>query len=351
VFENGGKMEKTYTMAFVTAHGKVEFQEKILPELTSKEVLIGVKACSICGGDLHIFKGKHPFAPLPVAIGHELSGEILRTGGRVSKLKEGDRVVVEPVIVCGDCYFCQRGQYHLCMNISFQYRKGQGGFAPYFVADEDWVHKLPGSISYEEGALIEPLSVAVHAVKKGRLQLGDTVAIFGAGPIGLLMLLLTRLSGAGEVFLVDVQDHRLRKAKEFGASEVLNNAKKDAVPVILEKTSFLGVDRAFEAVGLENTLIQSLKVLKKGGASILVGLFEAQEARIPANLFVQKEISLAGAQGYCWDFQEALKLVEHGQIKLRSLISRVLPISSIQQGFELLLDSKNEAVKVVLKIE
>jgi len=338
-------------MAIVSAPGKVEFQEKRISELSSKEVLIGVKASSICGSDLHIFKGRHPAAPLPVAIGHELSGEVLQIGEDVSKVKKGDKVVVEPVIICGECDFCRRSEYNLCMNISFQYRKGQGAFAPYYVAKEDWVHPLSEKVSFEEGALIEPLSVALHAVKKGNLQLGHTIAIFGAGPIGLLVLLLTRLSGIRETFVVDIQDHRLKKAKELGAYYRLNNLKEDAVQKVLEETSHLGVDRAFEAVGLESTLVQSLRVLKKGGTSILVGIFENQEVRIPANIFVQKEIALIGSLGYCWDFQSALKLVEEGNIKLREIITHVLPLSSIQKGFELLLDPKSEAIKVVIQVE
>jgi 2-desacetyl-2-hydroxyethyl bacteriochlorophyllide A dehydrogenase len=338
-------------MAIVSSPGKIEFLEKRLPSLSFKEVLIGVKACAICGSDLHIFKGKHPAASLPVAIGHELSGEVLDIGKNVSKVKEGDRVVVEPVITCGECHFCRRGQYHLCLNISFQYRKGQGGFAPYFVAEEDWVHKLPGKVSFEEGALMEPLSVAIHAVNKGNLRLGHTIAIFGSGIIGLLILILTRLSGVGEVFVVDVQEYRLKKALEFGASDVLNNSKGDAVRNIFKKTSQLGVDRSFEAVGLQSTLIQSLNVLKKGGTCILVGIFETHDVMIPANLFIQKEISLAGSQGYCWDFQTAFTLVEKGMVPLRKMISHVLPLASLQEGFELLMDSKKRTIKVVIKVE
>ena len=300
-------MVKTYPMALVTAPGKIEFREYPLPKLSALDVLIRVKATAICGSDLHIFKGKHPFAPLPVAVGHELSGEVLRVGKKVSKVKEGDRVVVEPAIICGSCYFCRRGKYHLCLNISFQYRKGQGGFAPYFVAQEDWVHLLPEKVSYEEGALVEPLAVAIHAVKKGNLQIGHSVAIFGAGAIGLLVLNLSRLSGAGEIFVVDVHAHRLKKAKELGASVTLDNSRGNAVEKILEKTSQLGADRSFEAVGLEGTLVQSLKALRKGGISILVGIFENPEVKIPANIFVQKEISLMGSQGYCWDFQTGLR--------------------------------------------
>ena len=199
--------------------------------------------------------------------------------------------------------------------------------------------------------MIEPLSVSLHAFKKGNLQQGHTVAIFGAGAIGLIILLLVKLSEAGEVFIVDVQDYRLKKAKVFGASYILNNSKEEAVPKILEKTSQLGVERAFEAVGLESTLVQSLKVLKKGGSSIVVGIFEDQEVKIPVNLFIQKEISLMGSQGYCWDFQSALKLLEKGDIHLKEMITHVLPLSSLQKGFELLMDPKSEAIKVVIKVD
>ncbi|OGP88986.1 MAG: hypothetical protein A2156_04900 [Deltaproteobacteria bacterium RBG_16_48_10] len=344
-------MDKTYPMAFVTAPGRVEFRERKLPKLSPHDVLMKVKATSICGSDLHIFKGKHPAAPLPVAIGHEVSGEVLSLGKEVFKVKEGDRVVVEPVIVCGECYFCRRGEYHLCLNISFQYRRGQGGFAPYFIARENWVHLLPQTVSFDEGSLVEPLSVAIHAVKKGNLQFGQSVAIFGAGAVGLLVLILSRLSGAGEIFVVDVQEHRLKKAKKLGAFETLHNSRGNAVEKILEKTSQMGVDRSFEAVGLEGTLVQSLKVLKKGGTSILLGIFENPEMKIPANIFVQREISLMGSQGYCWDFQTALKMLEGRKIRLKEIISHVLPLSSLQQAFEVLMDPKGGAIKVIIKGE
>lgn len=344
-------MEKTYPMAFVTAPGQIEYREKKLPELHSHGVLVKVKATSICGGDLHIFKGKHPAAPLPVPIGHEISGEVLKIGRNVSKVKEGDKVVVEPVIICGQCVFCQRGEYNLCSNISFQYRKGQGGFTPYFIADEDWVHQLPQRTPFEEGALIEPLAVAVHAVKKGGVQFGHTAAIFGAGAIGLMVLLLTKLSGAGETFVVDVQDFRLGKARELGASQAINGSRQDPVEYISSRTEALGVDRAFEAVGTEKTLVECLKVLKKGGTSIVIGLFEDREIRIPANIFVQKEIALIGSQGYCWDFQVALKLVEGGNLKLGALITHTMPLSALQDAFELLIDPRSMAIKVVIQID
>jgi len=342
---------ENYPMAKITAPGKVEFVDRRLPELGVKDVLIRVKACAICGGDLHIFRGKHPSAPLPVAIGHEVSGQVIKTGAGVTRIQGGDRVAVEPVITCGACHFCLRGQYHLCANISFQYRVGQGGFAPYFVVDENWAHILPEHRSYEQGALLEPLSVAVHAVRRAGLELGMTGAIFGDGAIGLLTLLVAKYSGGGKTFVTGIQEHRLRKAKQLGAQVVINNLEQDAVACILDGTTGMGVDRSFEAVGIETTLVQSLKVLKKGGTAVLLGIFEDPEVRLPANLFIQKEITLSGSQGYNWDFQRALKLAADKSFPLGELITHTLPLERLQDSFDLLLDEKNEAIKVVIQVD
>ena len=341
-------MKNAYPMAIVTAPGKVEFEDRTLPEVGSHDVVLKVRATTICGGDLHIFKGKHPAAPLPVAVGHEVVGEVIQVGRDVSRVQIGDRVAVEPVIACGQCHFCRRGAYHLCTQISFQYRVGQGGFTPYFVAHENWVHKLPPHLSYSEGALLEPLSVALHAVSKAGPRFGQSSAIFGAGAIGLLVLLLTRSAGAGQTFVVDIQDFRLRKARELGASAVFNNLRGDAVSKILDHTNQLGVNTSFEAVGLEVTLLQCLQALRKGGNAVLVGLFEEPSLTLPANIFVQKEITLSGSQGYNWDFQAALELLEQGRLDLASLVTHEFPLAEIQRAFDLLLDPQAEAIKVAI---
>jgi threonine dehydrogenase-like Zn-dependent dehydrogenase len=262
-------MKRTYPMAMITAPGKVEFEERIIPKIAEKDVLIQLKAAAICGSDLHIFKGRHPSAALPVSIGHEAAGQIIAIGREVSKHQIGDRVTIEPVIACGKCEFCRRGQYHLCADISFQYRKGQGAFAPYFIASEERVFKLPDNLSYEEGALVEPLSVALHAVKKSGVRLGQTCAVFGAGAIGLLVSMLARRACGNQVFVSDINPFRLEKALEFGATDVINSQSDGPVETILAKTAQMGVDHSFEAVGLADTLLQALKTLKKGGSATL----------------------------------------------------------------------------------
>lgn len=343
-------MKTSYSMAYVAAPGVIEFREKELPELGDHEVLIGVRAAAICGSDLHIFKGKHPSAPLPVSVGHEIAGDILEIGRTVSKLQVGDRVTVEPVVACGHCDFCRKGQYHLCQNISFQYRLGQGGFAPYFIVSEEHAFRLPAQLTYEEGALVEPLAVALHAVKKSRLGIGDNCAIFGAGAIGLLVLMLSRRVSAGEAYIVDVQNYRLEKAQDLGATLAIHGYHADAVKIILERTLGLGVDRSFEAVGVETTLVQALQVLKKGGNATLLGIFENPKVSIPINLFVQREILLSGSQGYNWDFQDGLLLLEKGGLDLKPLISHRIPLKDLQQGFKMLCTPENHAMKVMVSM-
>ena len=344
-------MPDTRPMAIVTAPGVIEFQDRPLFAPGPDEVQIKVKAVSICGSDLHIFKGAHPAAPLPVPAGHEIAGEVAQVGERVRKVKPGDRVTIEPVIVCGTCAYCQRGEYSLCEKISFQYRVGQGGFTTHFTAREKWVHLLPAALSYSEGALVEPLSVALHAVKKSNLRVGDNSAIFGAGAIGLLLLMLLKATGGGDVAMVDVQDHRLQKALELGATVVFNNLEGSSVEQIVQQSGGLGVERAFEAVGINLTLVQALQSVKKGGMVVLLGLFEKPDLAIPANIFVQKEITLTGSQGYCWDFQGALKLLADQRIDLKPLITHQMPLAQVQDAFDLLMDPKNEAIKVILNVD
>ncbi len=336
-------------MAMVFEPGRVEFRNWEVAEPGPGQILIKTRAVSICGSDIHTFHGKHPFAPLPAALGHELAGEVAGLGSENSRFKIGDRVVLEPIIICGKCEFCLRGDYHLCRDVSFHHRRGQGAFTPYFVADEDWVHPLPDNISFEEGALIEPLAVAIHAVGRAGLKMGDSVAVFGAGAIGLLVLMLARLSGAGDVFSVDVQDFRLKKSLELGATGVFDNRDGEAVAKIVERTGGLGVEAAFEAVGLSQTLNQALAALKKGGTAVIVGLMSQPETALPANIFVAKEITLKGSQGYCRDFRTALKLLDNGAMDLKPLITHTFPPDRLQEAFDRLSDPASETVKVVIK--
>jgi 2-desacetyl-2-hydroxyethyl bacteriochlorophyllide A dehydrogenase len=341
-------MVEKYPMGMVVAPRQIAFMDRELRAPEVDEVLIAVRASSICGSDLHVFQGKHPSAALPSAIGHEIAGEVLQAGPEVSGLKIGDRVTVEPVVTCDKCHYCQRGAYHLCTNISFQYRVGQGGFAPYFIVRERWAHRLPDHLSDQEGALIEPLAVAVHAVRQADIQPGHAVAIFGVGAIGLLVLQVARAAGAGPIFVIDVHEFRLEMARRLGAAVTFNNQEGDPLAQIQALTNSLGVDRAFEVVGLEKTLLQTIGSLRKGGKAVVLGIFEEPQVTLPANIFVQREITLTGSQGYNWDFQTALELAASGRVDLKTLITHQLPLVDLPQAFELIYTPPRETMKIVL---
>jgi 2-desacetyl-2-hydroxyethyl bacteriochlorophyllide A dehydrogenase len=330
--------------------GRIAFEEKKLCPLETEEVLVRIKTAAICGSDLHLFKGKHPAVSLPVAVGHEAAGEVVAVGKGVTKHQVGSRVTIEPVIACGQCENCRKGRYNLCENISFQYREGQGAFAPYFIVHQRHAFELPAKVSYAEGALVEPLSVAMHAVQKTSLKLGQTTAVFGAGAVGLLVSVLAKqATGVGSV-VCDVDPFRLEKALMLGAGMTVNALKGNPIEIIHAATQGKGVDAAFEAVGLDQTLLQALRSVRQGGGVTLLGIFEKPDLLMPINIFVQREISLAGSQGYAWDFQAALKLLESGAVNLTELITHRFPLDELQAAFELLMSRGHHAVKVVIEM-
>ena len=339
----------TYPMAFIPAPGKIEFHDIQMRDPAANEVMIKVHEAAICGSDLHLFRGKHPSATLPAAVGHEIAGEVVQVGKEVSRFAVGDRVTVEPVIACGTCYYCQRGQYHLCTNVSFQYRKGQGGFAEYFYAPENRTYKLADSMSFEEGALIEPLSVALHAVKQSGIGIGRSSVVIGAGAIGLFVAMLAAEFSGIKPVISDLNDFRVQKAIDLGARGVFTRRGEDIHEVVMNLTENLGVDHAFEAVGRQASLVQALELLKKGGRATLLGIFEDPNPEIPINLFVQREISLSGSQGYAWDFEDSISLVGNGKIKVSELITARLPLDRLQEGFDLLNQPGNNHIKVLFE--
>ena len=341
----------TYRMAFIPEPGKIEYRDIPIREPAAKEVVVKVKAVAICGSDLHLFKGKHPSATLPAAVGHELSGEVVSCGSGVTRFKEGDRVTVEPVIACGVCHFCSRGQYNLCERISFQYRQGQGAFADYFYAPEYRVYKLPDNVSFQEGALVEPCSVALHAVKTSDIKIGQTSAVIGAGAIGILVSkIVGNLTGV-KPFVTDLNAFRGKRAIEMGSFDTSEWARDEFTDRVISLTDNLGVHAVFEAVGVEATLNQAMQIVRKGGKIMLLGIFEDPTPKIAANLFVQKEISITGSQGYAWDFQDAIDMISSGLVEVQMLITSQLPFSKLQYGFDSLMLPGNEQIKVVINLD
>jgi len=334
-------------MAMVQSPGVAELVERDVPKPTETQVVIAIKACSICGGDLHIYKGKHPSAPLPMSLGHELAGEVVEVGGKVKSVHIGDRVTVEPVIACGECLPCRSGLYGYCDNLSYHYRKGQGAIADYFVVDERYVYRLPEHLSYEAGSLIEPLAVAVHAAKRAKIGLGDEVLIIGAGPIGILTAAVCKAAGAREIVVADIADVRLETAAAMGATRTVNSQREPVLDVIRRMTGGHGIGKSFECVGREETFIQAMTCLCKGGLATMLGIFEQPTIQIPAHVFVSQEITVQGSQGYCWDFPTAIGLTH--TIDLDKIVSHVFPLTEVDKALKVALNPSERAVKIILK--
>jgi len=325
----------------------IRIEDTSTPDVEDNEVLVKFHAVAICGSDLHAYKGMSKRRKPPLVMGHEFSGEIIEIGKKVKRFSDGERVVVEPLICCGKCKPCKIGKTNVCEERKLIGLDSSGAFAEYVSVPENKCHKLLNSVSFEEAALAEPLAVAVHAVNITPVEKGDTVLIIGSGTIGLLMMQVARNGKASNIFATDVYDYLLDLAKKFGANMVINTKDDDIFKTISSNVD--SIDVVFEAVGLQRTVQQALSIVRCGGCVTLIGMLEDKMELNMLNVAV-KEIMIQGSYGYTSDdFKQALKLIASGKVKVKHLITHVLPLDDITKGFELLAEKKENVIKVVLK--
>lgn len=330
------------------------------PRPVKGKVKIKVEWCGICGSDLHEYTAGPIFIPAqdphpltgekaPIVMGHEFSGQVVEVGEGVTRFKAGDRVVVEPIYACGHCEACKQGRYNLCDEMGFLgLAGGGGGFSEYVTAWENMVHPIPDSISYEQGALVEPSAVALHAVRQSKLKVGDTAAVFGAGPIGLLVIEALKASGASEIYVVELSEERKAKAEELGAI-VIDPTKFDVVDEIHQRTNG-GVNVAYEVTGVPPVLQQAINSTRIGGELMIVSIFE-KEAPIMPNSIVMKERTVNGIIGYRDVFPAVISLMDKGFFPAEKLVTKRISLDEVvSEGFEALLKEKNQ-VKILVKAE
>lgn len=329
---------------------KIKLEKVKIPSITSDEVLIQVKVCGICGSDIHAYKGRHPFVHPPIVLGHEFSGLVSEIGSGVKAISKGEKVTTEPNVVCGECYNCLHGRYNICVNLKVIGCVGHNGaFAEYIIVPKDKVIKLPQGISWDEAALIEPAAVAVHAVKKAEQRIGDRVIILGAGPIGLLVMQVAKVSGAKEVIITDLLDYRLKKACDLGADRTINSSSENLVDLVKEDYGER-IDLIYDCVGIEETISQAIQIARKGTKILIVGV---PEGKIGVNLaYVQdRELELLGSLMYVReDFTTALELIHQGKIKVRPLVSHHFTLEETDKAFQKILTMKEEVLKVLVQI-
>ncbi len=336
--------------ANLVSSGKISLEEVKIPKADAGKVLIEVKVCGICGSDIHTYKGTNVFTHPPVVLGHEFSGIVSEIDSGAKNFKKGERVTVEPNVVCGKCYNCRNGRYNICRDAKVigggDY---DGAFAEYIVVPEDRVLKLGDETGLEEAALIEPTAVAVHAVRMSGERIGDRVAVLGAGSIGLLVMQLARLTGAREIVVTDLLDYRLEKALELGADQVINPNCVNVVEVVRKDYGAEGIDLVYDCVGTERTIFEAIQMARKGTKIILVGI---PEKRIGVDLALvnDRELELIGSMMYVRkDFLTAKDLIESGKVKVKPLVTHYFKLKEVEQAFELLLSGKDGVIKVLLK--
>lgn len=338
--------------------GDLRYEEVEIPQLKEGEALIKVKACGVCGSDVPrvMEKGTYSFPLIP---GHELAGKVARIEGKSQGIKEGDRVTVFPLIPCLKCPYCKAGRYNLCDSYSYLGSRCNGGFAEYVKAPLKNLIRLPRTVSYEEGAFTEPASVALHALRRSKLGAGDEIAILGAGPIGVLLAQWAAILGAGEVFLVDIEEEKLKVARGYGFGKLVNAKEEDPVERIRKDTGGKGVDIVVEAAGTSLTLKESIKLAKKGGRIVLLGNIRGEVVLSESlvSSILRKELTILGTWNSSFthfpknEWAVSLKFMQEGKLKVRPLISHRLHLSQAREAFQMMYEKREFYNKVMFVFE
>lgn len=337
----------------------IRVEQTEIPVAGKKQVKIEVQFTGICGSDLHEYTHGPmliPFdKPYPLnghqgvtTLGHEFSGIVSEVGEGVTNVKPGDRVVVEPLFKNPESPFIANGEYNLSEPLGFVGLTSNGGFAKYTVVEDYMVHKIPDTMSFEQGALVEPAAVAVYAVLQSGLKLGDSCVIFGAGPIGLLCVQAAIAAGSPNVIVVDVADKRLEKAKEVGATHIINGKSED-IPAQIKKLTNGGADVFLDAAGVQATYDNGIKSLRNGGTAVLVALF-GKPVTHDAFDQVVREITVKGIIAYRNIFPQVIQLIDSGRMPVEKLVTQKIKLDNIvADGFEALVSNPSQ-VKILVDI-
>ena len=353
------------SMSCVVLHGirDVRIEQRPIPEPGPGEVLVRVKRVGICGSDVHyLAHGRIGNAVVrePMVLGHESSGVVEEIGSTATALNVGDRVAIEPGRTCGSCFYCKTGRYNLCPNVRFMASPPvDGSLCEYVAWPADLLFPLPDSLTFEEGAMMEPLAVGLWAAERGEVRPGDSVAVFGCGPIGLVTLQAARVAGASTVIGVDIQDYRLEHARRMGATHVLNDTDGTALEQLRSITSGLrgvgaahaGVDVSYETAGTLPTVRNALGAVRRGGIAVLVGSPPTREVEIDLVATTRGEIDIRGQFRYANCYPRAIALVSSGQVDVASLVTHHFPLSRAYEALEFAETHKSESLKVVVDID
>ena len=325
-----------------------------VPKPSEKEVLVKIEYCGICGSDVHYYEYGR-VADYVVEgdfiLGHEVAGTVVEVGSQVKSLKVGDRVALEPGIGCGKCEQCKEGKYNLCKDvIFFATPPVQGALKDYVVHPEDMCFKLPDNVSTKEGALVEPLSVGLHACRQGGVTLGNSVVILGAGCIGLCTLLSAKAFGASEIIVVDLFEKRLEFAKKIGATHVINAKEEDVIARVNELLRGKGADVVLETAGAPKTIYQTSLLAKPGGTVVLVGIAVQNDLQYNFGQVMSKELTIKSVFRYRNLYPTAIAAISSGTIDVNQIVTHEFNFEDTKLAFDTVIADAENVVKGVIKL-
>lgn len=335
----------------MTEPGKIEFQTVDKPTPKDDQVLVKMKRIGVCGSDIHVFHGLHPYTSYPVTQGHEVAGVIVEVGSQVEGLSVGDRVTFTPQVTCGVCYPCTHGMYHICEELKVMGFQTGGAAQEFFAVDADKVLKIPEHVSLDQTAMVEPVSVAVHALSRGGDVEGKNVLVLGAGTIGNLVSQVAKASGAKAVMVTDISDYKLDKARECGIDHVINAREEDLGQALLRDFGPARADLILECVGVQDTITQAIENARKGTTIVVVGVF-GKKPEVDLGLVQDREISLVGTLMYQKrDYVRAIELVAGGKLCLDTMITHRFPFSEYLKAYQTIEESKGHYMKVMIDLD
>ena len=334
----------------MTAPKQIIFQEVEIPKPGAGQVLVRTKKIGICGSDIHVYHGTHPFTSYPITQGHELSAEVVELGKGVTEFDVGQKVTIEPQVYCGKCYPCRHGKYNLCESLKVMGFQTTGTASEYFSVDASKVTPLPEELTYDEGAMIEPLAVTVHAAKRFSELKGAKVAILGCGPIGILLAQSCKALGAEQVMITDVSGYRLELAKRCGVDYTINTKEKDFGEALLEHFGPDKADVIYDCAGNDVTMNQAIQCARKGSVIILVAVF-GEMANVDLAVLNDHELDLNTSMMYRHeDYVDAIRLVQEGKIQLKPLMSKHFAFRDYQAAYEYIDSHRETTMKVLIDI-
>lgn len=344
-------MKGTMLQQVMTKPGEIIFREIPIPEIGDDQVLVRIMMIGVCGSDIHVYHGKHPFTKYPVTQGHELSAEVVELGKNAKKFKVGQRVTIEPQVVCGHCYPCTHGKYNLCEELKVMGFQTTGTASTFFAVDESKVTALPDDMPFEDGAMIEPLAVAVHAVRKAGDVKGKSIAVIGAGPIGNLVAQVAKGLGAKKTIITDISDYRLDLALKCGIDGAYNTKNVDFGDALIDAFGPDKADVIYDCAGNDITMGQAIKYARKGSTIILVAVY-AGMANVDLAVLNDHELDLNTTMMYRHeDYVKAIELVGEGKVKLKQLQSKVFPFKQYLDAYKYIDANREKTMKVLIDVQ